>query len=116
MRDTEGNRANLLNALGLPDANFYKPHIQSIYSKIYLDDFDQGMLTALNKTESNNLVLDLSLVDHIDIDAWHIVVKVHNHLENKNGKLVIVDMNAKIKEEFNIKGFDQIIETRESNM
>lgn len=67
----------------------------------------------LNK-EVKNLILDLEEIDFIDSSGIGAILSIYKKIEQKGGKIVIINMNPTLKRIFELAGVLNIIESYSS--
>lgn len=61
--------------------------------------------------DSNQLTLDMAGVEYVSSAALRVILKTNDLVKDKNG-LVIINVNQKVMEIFNITGFSEYINIR----
>lgn len=72
-------------------------------------DFKEQVKKQLSK-KINNIVLDLEIIDFIDSSGIGAILSLYKKIENKGGKIVIINMSPTLKRIFEVSGILKIIE------
>ncbi|WP_300720935.1 STAS domain-containing protein, partial [uncultured Brachyspira sp.] len=59
----------------------------------------------------NSIILDLSKCLFIEKDIWDYFIELKKELQNKNGDLVLINMNGAVKNDYNIMELSNYLES-----
>ncbi|WP_295155954.1 STAS domain-containing protein [uncultured Brachyspira sp.] len=87
--------------------------IVSLYNNMYNEYIPQlkELISEFSIKNINSIILDLSKCLFIEKDIWDYFIELKKELQNKNGDLVLINMNGAVKNDYNIMELSNYLES-----
>jgi len=73
-----------------------------LFGLLVIDKMKEMIDEVISKLIKPKIVLDFAMVDHVGVDAFGMLLYLHNRIKQNNGQLRLVNIKPKILEAFEI--------------
>lgn len=84
-------------------------HLKGRFDTLAAKEFEQKMMSTINE-QVNTIVVDCSDVDYVSSSTLRVFLFALKTIRQRNGKIILTDLQDHIREVFDISGFLNLFE------